>query len=350
MKKGHHRDSAKSATPDILSIDATLALSRKVIKQSLDLNLPRSRSICTKDSKESEDVRRELEATREELISVKMKCQQAETVAENRARKLGEIDELAKYLRLQLKKKNEEVSQLAGLLEQKELKEKEHSRSVFALNQERNAAYMKSAVENKALEETNAGLKATVSRLERQVSDQTARLEQTLSQVSALSAKLQVSEATVSRLTAEINQVNTSLAVAKQQLQSAEDAKSKLHQQLQDVSTAQSRVLVESTQLPRLDAQLRGMEATHLQQVTLNLRLQEDVRRLERENEDLKRSRIEDLRAARSEVSQQTAKFSAQIGSLESQLQRYIECDQENRGRLGDSKSSVSLRTHKSRR
>lgn len=355
MKKGHHRETCKSTTPELLSIDAALALSRKAIKQSLDLNLPRSHSSC-RDSKDlgGEAVRRELMAAREELLATKLRCQELGSVAEGRARGVEELEDVAKTLRKELRRKNEEMSRMTALLEKAEYKEKELSSALAKLTQNHNSAIARTETECKDLEDFNSQLKSTVCKLERQVSDLSSRLEQANIQLSTLTAKLQTLESTNSRLNAEITQSNSAFAGIKLKLQSAEEAQISLQRQLKEITEAHSRVLVDSSQIPRLEAKIRGMEASHTQQVTYSLQLQEEVRRLQRENDALKRSKAEDLKSAKEEVAHQAAKFAGQIDSLEAQLQRYIEGEQENRGRTGtflqDSKSSVLLKTHRTKR
>lgn len=348
MKKGHRRDT----TPELLSIDAALALSRKAIKQSLDLNLPRSHSTC-RDSKDigGEELRRELVAAREELMATKLRCQE---LTEGRARGLEELEDVAKTLRRELRRKNEEVNHMVALLEKAEYKEKQLTNALSKLTQDHNSLLVRTASERKTQEDSNFDLKSAVSRLERQVGDLSSRLEQACTQQSTLASKLQTSETTNSRLNAELTQVNSALASTKLKLHSAEDAQASLQRQIKEITEAHARVLVDSSQLPRLDAQIRGMEATQTQQVAFNLQLQEDVRRLQRENEALKRAKAEDLKAAKDQVSHQAAKFAAQIDSLEAQLQRHLDSDQENRGRLVasmlDSKSSLLLKTHRTKR
>ena len=355
MKKGHHRETCKSTTPELLSIDAALALSRKAIKQSLDLNLPRSHSSC-RDSKDSggEALRRELVAAREELLSMKLRCQELSTVAEGRARGVEELEDVTKTLRKELRRKNEEMSRMTALLEKAEYREKELSSALAKLAQNNSSVLARTIAECKVLEDSNSQLQAAVPRLERQVSDLSSRLDQANTQLSTLTAKLQTSETTNSRLNAEVTYSNTAFETVKLKLQSAEETQMSLQRQLKEITETRSRVTVDSSQIPRLDAQIRYMEANHSQQVTYNLQLQEEVRKLQRENEALKRSKAEDLRSAKEEVSHQAAKFAAQIDALEAQLQRHIEGDQENRGRIGtslqDSKSSVLLKTHRTKR
>jgi chromosome segregation ATPase len=243
---------------------------------------------------------------------------------------------------------------MVALLEKAEYKEKQLTNALSKLTQDHNSLLVRTASEHKSQEDSNFDLKSSVSRLERQVGDLSSRLEQAFTQQSTLASKLQTSETTNSRLNAELTQVNSALASTKLKLHSAEDAQASLQRQIKEITETHARVLVDSSQLPRLDAQIRGMEATQTQQVAFNLQLQEDVRRLQRENEALKRAKAEDLKAAKDQVSHQAAKFAAQIDSLEAQLQRHLDSDQENRGRLVasmlDSKSSLLLKTHRTKR
>lgn len=331
MQRSDSEDEEDSGLrPALRSVDAAIALSRRVIKESLDLNSRPGSSTSEPNDRHrsdaimkryyeqeaaqlrvkahsSESLAQEVVALRAQLASAQSNIKaleqerriQNQQIATNERAvtgKLLELEEVIRALNTELSRKNTELRRVSGLLngteEREETLRKELQNALRRLEEIQTASETLLIGKN----DTQKSLKEELERARKQAKEAADERAKTLTDLATSQTRAQAADEAAKRLTIQIDEITAAhieaIANVRVQLAEEENAKVKALRQLQELVETHNRTLEDLTHMDKLRERVRELEATEMQQAGANMRLQEELRRAQTEVEALQRSKM----------------------------------------------------------
>lgn len=333
MHRSDSEEEDAGLQPALRSVDAAIAMSRRVIKESLDLNnRPGSTVTEPSDRIRSEailkryyeqeaaqlrikasssaalsqqvvDLQNQLHTARSTIKSLeqerRVSAQQAAAKDKTLTGKLLELEDVIQALNTELTRKNAELKRVGSLLVTSENREaalrKELQSTVKRLEDVQNTC--ESLLTDKS--DSHKSLQNELEKTRKINKDALSDKEKYRLELETALIRLQTAENTVKDLTSQLEEITNSHieTTSKLRLQAAEEENSKLKtlHQLQDLTENHQKIITENMKIPKLEERIGELEVEEGRWRQENERLKEEMGRMKWEMEELRRGQSSEI-------------------------------------------------------